>query len=92
MLEQLRREVERREAERRYWAMVEGNEMYGVKVTWTGSGTKPKSEWDYDTSEREAHIQALGLAAGLVLPVVDQAAADRAAWQALRALRRQRRG
>lgn len=86
----LRQAAERAEAARRYWAMVEGSEMLGVKVTWKGSTPEPKSDWDYDYSERQRYIQALGEQAGILQPVrvADQLAADRAAWLTLRARRR----
>lgn len=87
----MRAAAERADAARRYWALVEGDEGLGVKVTWKGRGPKPESDWDYDYSERQRHIQALGELAGILtpVPVVDRLAADRAGWQALR---RQRRG
>lgn len=86
----MRAAAERADAARRYWALVEGGENFGVKVTWKGQGSEPKSDWDYDYSARERHIQALGEQAGILQPaqVADQLAADRASWQALRARRR----
>lgn len=88
----LRAAAERADAARRYWALVEGGENFGVKVTWKGKGPEPKSDWDYDYSVREDHIRALGEQAGILQPVqvADQLAADRASWQALRAARRRR--
>lgn len=92
-LQHASQEIERREYERRYWALIEGSENFGIKATWIGRGDPPKSDWDHDSSEREAHIEALGIAAGLLKPKapLDPVQRDRAAWQALREQRRKRR-
>ena len=93
LLQHASHEIERREYERRYWALIEGGENFGIKATWVGKGDPPKPLWDYDNSEREAHIEALGIAAGLLQPKpkLDPIQRDRAAWQDLREQRRKRR-
>ncbi|MFC3833508.1 hypothetical protein [Deinococcus rufus] len=89
----LRRAAERPEYARRYWAMVE-SEHLGVKARWIGDGKEPKPSYEYDTTAREAYIEALRVAAGIEKPpeptVHDAIAADREAWQRLRQQRRLR--
>lgn len=89
------RSAQRDEYARRYWAMIEGNESFGVKVTWVGKGKEPESSYHYDYSVREKHIEWLREQAGIPGPAAfspeDEHAATRAAWHALRQQRRQKR-
>lgn len=90
----LRDALAREDAARRYWAMVETPE-YGVKAVWKGKDPLPPSDWEYDTSVRQGHMDALRLQAGLGGPAPDQQDAvtlGNQEWAALRQRRRQRAG
>ncbi|MFC4636993.1 hypothetical protein ACFO0D_01445 [Deinococcus hohokamensis] len=90
----LRSAAERPAYARRYWTMVETPE-FGVKSTWVGKEPLPPSNWAYDTSQREAHLNWLREMAGIPAPPeptpefrIIQARDD---WASLRAARQRRR-
>lgn len=84
--------LHRQEYARRYWAMIEGNDSFGVKTTWVGKGKEPESSYHYDYSERQAHLEWLRERAGIpgqsAFKPEDEFAATRAAWHQLRQQRR----
>ncbi|WP_189070887.1 hypothetical protein [Deinococcus radiotolerans] len=90
----LRAAAARADAARRYWSMVETPE-YGIKGVWKGNSTPPKSDWAYDTSVRQNHMDTLRTFAGLGGPTPDQQDPITLAnqeWAAMRQRRRRNRG